>query len=172
MSGRLIKNFACLPKRQQVRNTSKEVQAKNTKKRVHINLRKKKTVKQNGAIQDEIILIITLVVSILIFLSYFDLCGIVGKHVSEFLFGIIGLEAYILPFILFFGTAFYISNMGNKVAVKKLLSAAVFLLALAGLIQMISKPYDSKKILIIIAIQQGRSGGHYRGILAIIMRSL
>jgi S-DNA-T family DNA segregation ATPase FtsK/SpoIIIE len=175
--GRLIKGGFCMPSKKTTgkRNTSKRsTSKKNTAKKSTYKSKKKQkeAVKQNGAIQDEIILIITLVVSILIFLSYFDLCGIVGKHVSEFLFGIIGLEAYILPFILFFGTAFYISNMGNKVAVKKLLSAAVFLLALAGLIQMISKPYDSNmKILDYYSnSSKGRSGGGIiGGILAMVL---
>ena len=127
--------------------------------------------KQNGAIQDEIILIITLVVSILIFLSYFDLCGIVGKHVSEFYLAYWPRSIY-TAFYIIFGTAFYISNMGNKVAVKEIASAAVFLLALAGLIQMISKPYDSNmKILDYYSnSSKGRSGGGIiGGILAMVL---
>ena len=99
--------------------------------------------KQSGAAQDEIILIIAMVVSILIFLSYFDLSGIVGKYGCGFLFGMIGLLAYVLPFILFFGTAFYISNIGNRTVGRKILSAFVFLVALTALVQMITVSYDS-----------------------------
>lgn len=98
--------------------------------------------KQSGAVQDEIILIIAMVVSILIFLSYFDLSGAVGKYVSGFLFGMVGLLAYVLPFILFFGTAFYISNIGNRTAGRKILSAVVFLIAFTALIQLITVSYD------------------------------
>jgi len=99
-------------------------------------------VKESGAIQDEIILVIALVVSVLLFLSNFDLSGKVGYYVSLFLFGMIGLEAYILPFMIFFITAFHISNMGNRKAGRKILSAFVFFVALAALIQLITTPYD------------------------------
>ena len=99
-------------------------------------------VKESGAIQDEIILVIALVVSVLLFLSNFDLSGKVGYYVSLFIFGMIGLQAYILPFIIFFLTAFHISNMGNRKAGRKILSAFVFFVALAALIQLITTPYD------------------------------
>ncbi len=108
----------------------------NTQKKIN------EATKQSGAVQDEIILIIAMVVSILLFLSYFDLSGIAGKYVSGFLFGMIGLLAYALPFLLFFGTAFYISNIGNRTAGRKMLSAIVFLFALTAFIQLLSVPYE------------------------------
>ncbi|MGB4661393.1 MAG: DNA translocase FtsK [Mobilitalea sp.] len=98
--------------------------------------------KESGAIQDEIILVVAFVISVLLFLSNFDLSGKVGSVVSSFLFGMIGLEAYILPFIIFFLTAFHVSNMGNRKAGRKILSALVFFAALAALTQMIMYPYD------------------------------
>ena len=123
--------------------------------------KRKEAEKQNGAVQDEIILIIALLVSILIYLSYFNLSGIVGKYVSGFLFGMIGLEAYILPIILFFGTAFRISNLGNREAGKKLLSAVVFLVALTALIQLITVEYDEnmKIFQYYINSRENRTGG-------------
>ena len=96
--------------------------------------------KESGAIQDEIILVLAFVISVLLFLSNFDLSGKVGSNVSKFLFGMIGLETYILPFVIFFLTAFHVSNMGNRKAGRKILSALVFFVALAALIQMITYP--------------------------------
>ena len=114
-----------------------------SKKRTYNTQKKRKEAeKQKRAVQEEIILIIALVVSILMYLSYFDLSGIVGKYVSGFLFGMVGLEAYILPVILFFGTAFRISNYGNREAGRKILSAMVFLVTLTALIQLLSIQYD------------------------------
>lgn len=123
--------------------TRRKTTGKSTKnqKKQKVNT-KQKSVKHNEQVEEEIILIVTLAVSVLIFLSFFNLCGKVGKFLSDSLFGIIGLEAYILPFILFFGTAFHISNRGNRAAGRKLMSAAVFLIALAAMIQLISEPYD------------------------------
>ena len=109
----------------------------NTQKKKN-NLKKQNNVKEKGAMQDEIILVIALVISVLLFLSNFDLSGKVGKLVSSVTFGLIGLEAYILPFIIFLTTAFHLSNQGNKKAGRKILSAFVFLIALAALIQLIS----------------------------------
>ncbi|NLZ83350.1 MAG: DNA translocase FtsK [Clostridiales bacterium] len=109
---------------------------------------RKKTVKQNeieesGIIQDEIIIVITFVVSILLFLSNFDLSGVFGEFISGITFGLIGTLAYALPFIVFFIIAFHISNRGNRRAGRKILSAVVFFVALTALIQMISVDYNS-----------------------------
>lgn len=100
------------------------------------------SLKESGAIQDEIILVVAFVVSILLFLSNFDLSGTVGKIFSGFIFGLIGLEAYILPFIVFFITAFHISNLGNKKAGRKIISALIFFIALAALIELITTDFD------------------------------
>ena len=118
------------------------------KKRKTTNARKKSNqidknnIKENGAIQDEIILVIALVISILLFLSNFNLSGKVGEVVSSFFFGMIGALAYLLPFIIFFMTAFHISNMGNRRAGRKLLSAFVFLVALTAFIELVAHSYQ------------------------------
>lgn len=127
-------------------NKKKKKTSKSTKKPNSKN-NSKKTVKQNeieesGIIQDEIIIVITFVVSILLFLSNFDLSGVFGEFVSGITFGMIGVLAYALPFIVFFIIAFHISNRGNKRAGRKILSALVFLVAFAALIQMISADYN------------------------------
>ncbi|MDF2541638.1 MAG: cell division FtsK/SpoIIIE [Herbinix sp.] len=128
-------------------STSTTKKSSNTKKKKQNKGKQRETIRESGVIQDEIILIITLVISILLFLSNINLCGVVGKLVSDFLFGMIGLEAYLLPIVLFFGTAFHISNMGNKTAGRKLISAIIFLVALSSLIQLISSEYNSKMMI-------------------------
>ena len=70
----------------------------------------------------EIILWIVLAVSILMFISNFGIGGKWGDFFSGILFGIFGLLAYIFPIILVFGTFFYASNRGNRVATVKLVS--------------------------------------------------
>ncbi len=157
------------------KNTSrKNTSGKNTGNKRAYNTQKKRdeAAKQSGAVQDEIILIIAMVISILMFLSYFDLSGIVGKHVSGFLFGMIGLLAYALPFILFFGTAFYISNFENRAAGRKMLSAAVFLVALTAFIQLISIKYNSETRIFdyyTYSSDQRTGGGLIGGILVMLL---
>lgn len=99
----------------------------------------KQNIKESGAMQDEIILVIALAISILLFLSNFNLIGVFGRIVSSLIFGLVGLIAYILPLIVFFITAFHISNMGNRRAGRKILSAIAFFVALASLIQLITQ---------------------------------
>ena len=99
----------------------------------------RKAVSSNDSLQDEIFLVIALVVSILLFLSNFNLIGVFGRVVSDIIFGLVGIEAYILPFIVFFTTAFHISNKGNRRAGRKILSAFVFFVALASLLQLLTQ---------------------------------
>jgi len=117
-------------------------QSSNARKKRSSTVKQKAEIKQNGLLQDEIILVITFFVSVLLFLSNFSLCGKVGHAVSGFVFGMIGVVAYILPLAIFFGTAFHISNSGNRTAGRKILSAVVFLVTLTALIQLINTPYD------------------------------
>ncbi|MFT4146837.1 MAG: DNA translocase FtsK [Mobilitalea sp.] len=123
------------PKQQTKKKTS------NTRKNSNAKV-KQMNMKEAGAIHDEIILVVALVISILLFLSNFDLGGAVGKAFSSFIFGIIGLEAYILPFIVFFITAFRISNFGNRKAGRKIMSSLVFFIALSAFLQLITTQYD------------------------------
>jgi DNA segregation ATPase FtsK/SpoIIIE and related proteins len=125
--------------KQKSRKTSNAQKKKNAANR-------QKNLKERGIIQDEIILVIALVVSVLLFLSNINLCGTVGKYISNFIFGMIGLEAYVLPLIIFFLTAFRLSNYGNKRAGRKIISAFVFFIAMASFIQMLTDADTSIKI--------------------------
>ncbi len=90
----------------------------------------------NDSIRDEVVLILTFVVSVLLILSYFNLCGPFGTVINKLLFGMIGYFTYIFPFALFFGVAFSLSNRGNVVAKRKIIGCIVLLFALTALIQM------------------------------------
>ncbi len=103
--------------------TSKTTSTKSTKstgkrgsssKKAGAGNNRKKTTLEVNPYQDEIIVIVTLVISILFALSTFNLCGVFGKWVGYFLFGVFGVLAYVLPYLLFLGVAFGISNRGNR----------------------------------------------------------
>jgi S-DNA-T family DNA segregation ATPase FtsK/SpoIIIE len=91
---------------------------------------------------DEITLIITLVITLLLLLSNFDLSGVVGKVINSFTFGLVGFIAYLLPFLLFFGVAFYIANRGNRIAIRKLISAVSLGIILTAFIQLSTSGYS------------------------------
>ncbi len=116
----------------------------NTRKK-RTNSQNQKRVKESGAIQDEIILVIALAISILLFLSNFNLIGIVGQYFSNFAFGLVGLLSYVLPLIIFFITAFHISNYGNRRAGRKIISALIFFIALAAFIQLLTYGFEQDK---------------------------
>ena len=87
---------------------------------------------------NEVYLMITLVISLLLFLSYINLCGPVGKILNTIVFGTMGLLGYLFPFALFFGVAFGLSNKGSRIATRRLISGIGICFVLTSLIQMIS----------------------------------
>ena len=93
----------------------------------------------------EIIMTITALISVLLILSYFNLCGIVGEFINQLLFGLMGVFTYVFPVVLFFFVAFYLSNRSNRIAKQKLVSGLAFLFLLTGMIQLISGVDESRK---------------------------
>lgn len=106
----------------------------------------KKTKKTNNTkkagesfVIDEIIIWATLAVSILLLISNFGFGGSLGEAVSSMLMEAFGAVVYLLPFLLFGGTAFVISNKHNRVAYLKTAGAVIFFVLLCGLFEMIAK---------------------------------
>lgn len=109
-------------------------QSRNTKSRP----RKKQ---QDNGLRGEIIILVSLAVCILLVLSNFGIGGIAGEAVSSVFFGLFGLMAYVLPFVLFALTAFLISNRGNAHAYVKIVSAVVLFLLLTAVLELIFNSY-------------------------------
>ncbi len=100
--------------------------------------RKNNKAKNNPiSLKTEVGLWIVLGVSIFLFVSNLGLCGKLGALIAYFLFGIFGLMAYVFPIALFAGSAFYIANKGNTMAIIKLIACFVFLLFLCVFMQMV-----------------------------------
>ena len=76
-------------------------------------------------VKDEVILLLGIAVTILLFLSNFHLIGKAGDAVSAVMFGVFGILAYITPPVLFLGILFLILNLGNRVATIKLLAGTL-----------------------------------------------
>ena len=112
--------------------------AKSKKKRGTKQTRTKKKSEQSF-ITDEIVIWITLAVSILILLSLFGLGGRVGKVVSRFLTDIFGTVTYIVPFLLFGIVAFVVSNKENFKAYLRALAAVFLTVLLCTFFQLINK---------------------------------
>lgn len=101
----------------------------------------KTTKNQNTFLKDEIIILITLGISIVLLLSNFGIGGFLGEGISSMLFGVFGFIAYIIPIVLFIGVTFFISNKGNSVAYAKTVSGIVLICMLCTLLQLLLDGY-------------------------------
>ena len=88
-------------------------------------------------LSNELILLVTLIVSVLLFLSNFRLSGTVGELINQFTFGLFGVLAYVIPFILFLGVAFYLANrFSNRRYIIKLLASIGLFIVFASVLQL------------------------------------
>lgn len=94
--------------------------------------------KISNEIKNEVILMITLVVSVLLLLSHFHLGGKVGEAINGVMFGLFGLVAYVFPILLFFGMAFFLANRGSRALTGKMIYLFGMLFMLTALIQMMT----------------------------------
>lgn len=73
----------------------------------------------------EIYIWILIAVALLLFLSNFGVCGVVGNMLSYFMFGAFGVPAYIFPIVLFFIAGILFVNLGDVRAVAKSVTALI-----------------------------------------------
>ena len=111
--------------------------AKSKKKRSTRQKNNKKA--ETGFVRDEVLIWITLAVSILILLSSFGVGGAVGEMVSDFLMNIFGLVAYTVPFVLFGTVTFLISNRGNMIAYLRTAIGILLMFLLCTFFQLIDQ---------------------------------
>ena len=80
--------------------------------------KKKKTVKKTQQINQNVVVAIMIIASILLAVLIYTKSGIIGEHLSPFLGGIMGYVKYILP-IGIFVLAIYIAYQGETSWSKK-----------------------------------------------------
>ncbi len=90
-------------------------------------------------VMDEVVLIVTGLICILLYLSYFGLCSIVGDAINTVVFGFLGgYLPYVFPIVLFIAVAFIRSNSGNPIATRKTIYFTILVFDLSALIHIIS----------------------------------
>lgn len=99
--------------------------------------------RRQSGMYDEVQMLIALGISVLLLLSIYDLCGVVGDYVSKFVFGVFGWFAYLLPYLIFFGSAFYISNRHNRIAFMRIAASVLVAISIMAFLQMLFNPGDS-----------------------------
>lgn len=104
---------------------------------------KRQFTKEEVAQRLEIRLWISLAVSVILELSNFGIIGIVGNVLSNVMFGLFGILAYIVPIVLFIGYMFLIVNFSNPKAKLKVFMSGILLLMLCALAQLIATKGES-----------------------------
>lgn len=116
--------------------SNKKTTKKNTKKTNRSTMTAKSG---NSFLMDEILIWITLAVSIILLISNFGVAGFLGDAVSGVLWEIFGAVAYIIPFVLFGLVSFLVSNKGNRYAYMKTVIAVLLLFLAEILLQLVDE---------------------------------
>lgn len=123
----------------------------------------KNTQPMDTAIRNEILLIALFAVSVFLFLCNFGIVGVVGDTISDIMFGIFGLTAYIMPVVLFLMTAFGIVNNGSSIAVRKIAAGIVLFLTVGIVCELFTGALESAETYQLMAIYESCSQAHNGG---------
>ncbi len=115
---------------------TKEEKAAYEKEQARLAAEKAERDKENRAIKDDVIILISAALAILLFLSNFKLTGAVGEIVNGALFGLFGWLAYLVPVLIVLCVSFFLANRnsGKKFVFRLIASFLIFIL-LAAMIQ-------------------------------------
>ncbi len=114
-------------------------------------------------IRNEILLIVLAAFALILFLCNFGVVGSFGDVVSDVMFGLFGLLAYVAPLIIFLMAAFGMLNAGNSVATRKLAAGIVFFLLVGMSFELFSANPAQAESYQILEIYGRCSEGHKGG---------
>ena len=122
----------------------------------------RKSRQQEFSLQNEVVLLLILAASIVIFICTVGQGGMFGKAISAFFFGAFGLMAYVFPFWLFLVSAFLTANQNrNGKVIMKTAAAVLFFVFLCTLVHLLMFGSDSMSIgsLLEACISEKNGGG-------------
>jgi S-DNA-T family DNA segregation ATPase FtsK/SpoIIIE len=90
--------------------------------------------RQGSKVRDEIIIIVSALISILLILGNYDCLGIIEVPFNFILFGLMGFFEYFFPFVLFAAVVYLVKNKRNTVAKKKVTVCAIVIICICALI--------------------------------------
>ena len=139
--------------------------------------RKKGTTQKNSAQRDEGIPMsneITHVVSfglvVLMMFSNFGHCGLIGKWLASFFFGIFGCAQFVMPVFFFLGVTILIANDYSTLAMKKCGAGFIILMEVSALSQLLYKGASiTVHDLFSLAINNHVTGGIIGGGIALLL---
>ncbi len=120
-------------------------------------------------IRAEAMVILSFAFAVLLFLSNFHLCGMVGDLLRSVQLGLFGIMGFPMPVLLFAGVCFYMSNRGNPVAIRKLVAGIVAFLVIGAFAQQFfgAQPEPGKGFLEYyhLSAASGKGGGLVGGLI-------
>lgn len=122
----------------------------------------RKSRQQEFSLQNEVVLLLILAASIVIFICTVGQGGMFGKAISAFFFGAFGLLAYVFPFWLFLVSAFLTANQNrNGKVIMKTAAAVLLFVFLCTLVHLLMFGSDSMSIgsLLEACISEKNGGG-------------
>lgn len=130
----------------------------------------------NEELVNEIILIGVIAIAILLFLCNFGILGTIGNVVSNVMFGLFGIPAYIFPIVATYIIFFTVANSGNPKVIRRDLSLSVLILNIAMIFELIqnnlSYGYNQTDFkngvdeIWSLAYEKHKGGGFFAGICA------
>lgn len=104
--------------------------------------KKSSKAKQTNPIAQEITILLTIGVVILLALSMLGVCGLAGQYICMPLFGLFGIAGYIVPVFIAVSVFFLVSNQCNGASVIKTLGALLALISISALFQLWDRKWD------------------------------
>lgn len=150
---------------------------KTAQRKSHSKTKKNIKTSSSNKIVDEFLVLIACAVTLLLFLSNYNLAGSFGNGIKWFMFGLLGVMEYIFPFVLGITIVFMISNK-DIIAVARIKTIAVYVLMilLSAAWQRINNNPDitSTSVLqfYVVSANDKVGGGFFGGLLCKIMAPL
>ncbi len=150
---------------------------KTTQRKSHSKTKKNIKTSNGNKIVDEFLVLIACAITLLLFLSNYNLAGSFGNGIKWLMFGLLGVMEYIFPFVLGITIIFMISNK-DIIAVARIKTIAVYVLMilLSAAWQRINNNPDIASTSIIqfylVSANDKVGGGFFGGLLCKIMAPL
>lgn len=145
--------------------------------------RKKGTTQKNSAqrnytqrdegipMSNEITLVVSFGLVVLMMFSNFGHCGMIGKWLASFFFGIFGCAQFVMPVFFFLGVTILIANDYSTLAMKKCVAGFIILMEVSALSQLLYKGASiTVHDLFSLAINNHVTGGIIGGGIALLLK--
>ena len=120
---------------------------------------------------NEITLVVSFGLLILMMFSNFGRCGMIGKWLASFFFGIFGCAQFVMPVFFFLGVAVLTANDYSTLAMKKCGAGFIILMEVSALSQLLYKDTAiTVHDLFSLAINDHATGGIIGGGAALLLR--